>query len=184
MIELGCLILLLVLCPVQGQVLQGLHFQDGRKERVIWEHDDFPSYELDPNMDVPTQFSFCIRFFMEYANQKSVRGESQGILQLWTHERLSNDGASVEFNILANYPYFYVDGSDKIKDFRRQTSNPYREHLLRKWNSVCYSLDFGKANENCQMLQKKQDLSRKCSAWKDLKFSVSTRGVGLGENEF
>ena len=146
MVTLGFLVSLSLLCSVQGQVLRGLHFlSEARRERIIWEHEDFPSYEIDPNMEAPKQFSFCLRFFWEYAGQKSTLSESMGILQVWTHDRLNEDGASIEFNMVATYPEFYVDGADTVKDFRKQTNDDnHRENLLRKWNSVCFSVDFEK----------------------------------------
>ena len=65
----------------------------------MWEQDDFPSYEFDPKMDVPRQISFRARFFLEFINQPGFKfWDAIGLLQVWTHKRENDFGASVEFN--------------------------------------------------------------------------------------
>ena len=149
MVVFAILIPLALWCQVQGQILQGVQFRDGRQERVIWKTPDFPSYEFD--MDVPKEISFCVRFFLEFANQKNIKYAGFGIFQIWTHERVSKDAASIEFNGNGLKPSFWVMDADDVEDFRKQKSDPGRENMLRKWNSVCFSVDFGKVNQTCQM---------------------------------
>ena len=115
------------------------------------------------HVEVPKQLSFCLRFFLEYASQKAGFWDGMGLFQVWTHERTSKDGASIEFNVHANYPLFKIMDADTVKDFRRQTNDPYRQNLLRKWNSVCYSVDFGKVNQTCQMSWNGQVVEEKVS---------------------
>ena len=152
MVPLTLFPLLALLCRVQAQVLQGLHFQDGRSERVIWEHDEYPSYEFDPDLKVPTQISFCARFYPEYVSQPGLKGwDGIGLFQVWTHERNNEFGASIEFDTQAFRPNFWImDAADSVHNFAK--GNPYyRENTLRKWNSVCFSVDFGKKDQTCQV---------------------------------
>ena len=47
-------------------------------------------------------------------------------------------------------PIFWIMDAGTVEDFSKQ--NDYaRENTLRKWNSVCFSLDFGLENQTCQM---------------------------------
>ena len=99
---------------------------------------------------MPKEFSFCVRFFLEFGNQKAIGFDGMALLQLWTHERDLQDGSSVEMNVNGLKPLFWVMDADTVEDFSKQ-KDPARENILRKWNSVCYSLDFGKVNQTCQV---------------------------------
>ena len=151
MFPLSCWCLLALIIHVQAQVLSGVQILDGRTERIIWKTEDFPSYEFDRSHDVPKQLSFCVRYFIDWANQKSVNNDGHGLLMVWTPERDNIDGASIEFNIRTSGPKFWVMDSDTVNDYRKQKDNHNRENTLRKWNSICFSCDFEKKNQTCQM---------------------------------
>ena len=84
---------------VQSQTLKGIHMLDTRGERVILEHHDFPSYNLDPEMKIPKQLSFCMRYFWEFGTFKQTGVALGSFLQVWTHniQDYQQGMASIEF---------------------------------------------------------------------------------------
>ena len=132
-----------------SQTLKGVFFKDGRSERALYNHEDFPHFDL-PDIDVPVELSFCLRYYFEWASENH-KFDYNSFLQVWTHDRpVSGYLSSVEANFNAENPEFWIMDAGTVVNFQT-TEDYFRQNILRKWNSVCYSLDFKGKEHTCQI---------------------------------
>ena len=149
MIQTICLILSFSMIITWSQTLKGVYFKDGRSERSLYNLEDFPHFDL-PDIKVPTELSFCLRYYLEWTSEKS-NSDHNAFLQVYTHQRpVSGYMSAFEANFVADNPTFWIMDAGDVVNFRT-SDDPFRENIMRKWNSVCYSLDFKGEKHTCQL---------------------------------
>jgi hypothetical protein len=123
-------------------MLKGAYMMDGRSWKSITTLEESANFYI-PNIKVPAELSVCVRYFLEFKN-------GGGWLMIWTKNLpICSLCPGVQLQANTHRPKFGVMDADKIY-FTKGTSG-FRENVIRKWNSMCWSFDFREANHTLQI---------------------------------
>ena len=126
----------------RSQTLKGVYMMDGRSWKSITTIEESANFYI-PDIEVPVQLTVCVRYYLEFEN-------GGGWLMIWT-KKLPICSICPGIQLWANVdkPKFGIMDADSFE--LTEGTLEYRENVIRKWNSMCWSFDFREANHTLQV---------------------------------